>query len=1532
MLQTRDGGQSLEWQSVASVAYTPDLYPTSLPYTDTSHFSLAVCDIGAGADNVPTGQYVMLWDGDGAVDVTGAEVSCVRRGLNNSADVSITIAPGSTDGVKVRILRSHSEDPVRNVRLVPTAYEQNYTSQIFQPSFLASLKPFDHLRFTGWQKISSEQRDWAQRTLPSFQSQHLAGGVAVEHIVDILYISGIRSIALSFPLNSNLYNAALVDFLARNLPSDTIIYFEAGCPEFQGDTDRAVETIALADHFDTVFGNIKNIRDDVEFTWRAFASVVLPAYVPHLIRWFGGNLHRLHSVAVSAKFGRSSFPWDTYSSNGLWNIAYANKTIVELEAAVQGSLYVAEVEINREIQTLSGAHPALSIISYTAGPYFIANNYGYRAGKIAVERCASSNKFPCLWANTLYNFATQSEVDAALPMMQWNASQEQLLEEKFILVQRSPKIYDMYLDFLHRWEVMGGGLLISSNLVQPVTRCPTGGKGCGNDGLFEKPLQLVPNCSKSCAKYSALVDYRKGIRSALPFTSEDLPPKPTKHSCPLPCEWGTCQFGRCVCFEGYSGTVCNLLTAKRSDCNSDTGINLAAIADWSAELPYVDVFKGSRAWISQDYFPGKDWDTATPQHLSADYPSRLSENQRLGTMMIRDLKEHVPAGVYVVLYDGDGVLTFSMDVVAVKRAVGRIEVTVSPSSGLNNGLFLIVERTNPADPVRNIRVFMPGYEDWPVPFHPFFLDLIKNYKVLRFMDWANTNGAEYSNWNQRSRNDTRSYSSASKMPGSDGSGAGAPVEDMILLANIIGSSPWFNMPHLADDDFVLRYATLVKQNLRPDVKIYVEYSNEVWGTLFKGGQYAQQQGLALGLASSNADARFCFYVKRSSEIFTIWKTVFGPAAATRLEFVYASQSVNADVTRRMLRCAARLRVETNATMIAVAPYFGSYDHNRDTDLDVFMNTTLPQQIAGISSTIREHFTLASSIGMSLVTYESGQGLHGSGTNDDRAILANRDPRMGDLYVNYFEMLRSVNVSLMIQFSSAGLYNTEMCWGLMEAADQDPKNSPKYIGLQRYINKYSTCDLSAFDTANASKRCSFSGLYVDELERCECYYGSSGATCENNSYVERTDFCGYHCYFHQGVCLPDTVVGVERYWACSCNEGYYGHQCALFDCKDSCNYNGRCLDKDICSCFAGYAGEFCEVDCGCSGNGSCSVDHTSCICDVGYIWSENVAACLKHSIGGDGTCSGKVCIQGQCIDDICTCYAGYAGDSCDIQSGSRINEHSEVGTNLGGVSYWTTQWSFVDVMKMSSDWISLDFPGLLPRRETSWGNGMQIHLRDDGYPAFLAPGQMLVKLMLRDVQYHAPAGRYTCLFDGDGVVEFGFDAETVAIGKNRVEFMFNPTWRDGCTSTYCGDNGILLKLMVTNRTNPVHNIRVIMPGFEAVYDKIPYHPWFLKNIEPYSVIRFMDWQHTNANTDVKWTERTLTTHDTQARSGGVALEHMILLANILGANPWFCMPHAADDDYIRQFATMVHENLRVDLKVLILIVRVIIVEPYFAHPT
>ena len=52
-------------------------------------------------------------------------------------------------------------------------------------------------------------------------------------------------------------------------------------------------------------------------------------------------------------------------------------------------------------------------------------------------------------------------------------------------------------------------------------------------------------------------------------------------------------------------------------------------------------------------------------------------------------------------------------------------------------------------------------------------------------------------------------------------------------------------------------------------KVFVEYSNEVWNTLFSQGLWAKSEGLRLGLSTDQNTAQYRYYAKRSDEIFKI---------------------------------------------------------------------------------------------------------------------------------------------------------------------------------------------------------------------------------------------------------------------------------------------------------------------------------------------------------------------------------------------------------------------------------------------------------------------------------------------------------------------------------------------------------------------------------------------------------------------------------------------------------------------------------------
>ena len=90
---------------------------------------------------------------------------------------------------------------------------------------------------------------------------------------------------------------------------------------------------------------------------------------------------------------------------------------------------------------------------------------------------------------------------------------------------------------------------------------------------------------------------------------------------------------------------------------------------------------------------------------------------------------------------------------------------------------------------------------------------------------------------------------------------------MIDLCNRLQVDPWFCIPHLADDDYVRQFATMVRERLDPKLKVYVEHSNEVWNGQFAQARYAKEEGRRLGLSDNDFQAQLYYHSMRSVQIF-----------------------------------------------------------------------------------------------------------------------------------------------------------------------------------------------------------------------------------------------------------------------------------------------------------------------------------------------------------------------------------------------------------------------------------------------------------------------------------------------------------------------------------------------------------------------------------------------------------------------------------------------------------------------------------------
>lgn len=480
------------------------------------------------------------------------------------------------------------------------------------------------------------------------------------------------------------------------------------------------------------------------------------------------------------------------------------------------------------------------------------------------------------------------------------------------------------------------------------------------------------------------------------------------------------------------------------------GINLAGPADWNTELPFVDVFRLSRAWISQK--EGAGWGQGPPLELDENgWVRRLEPGGYAETLLCTIEGGHYPGGRWTVLWQGRGRLEMARAKV-VEQTPGRMVVEVDPSRG---AMFLRLRETDPADPVRNIRVLMPGFtaeEAARNPWHPRFLERWRGVACVRFMDFQETNGSKQERWRDRPRPEEATFTRA-----------GVPVEWLCDLANRLGADAWFCLPHRADDDYVRQFAAVVKARLDPRLKVYLEYSNEVWNSLFAQHRYAAEQGQKLGLAEKPWEAAWRFTARRSLEIFRLWEEVWG--GRERLVRVLAGQAANVHVAREILAYDDAAR---QADALAIAPYLSMNIPARgegltaaevatwsvDRLLDHLEARALPECLQWMA----RHAELAGAHGLKLVAYEAGQHLVGIGGAENHEPLtrllhaANAHPRMGDLYTRYFAGWERTGGDLLCHFSSVGAWSKWGSWGLLQYADDEPRQSPKFMAAMRWARK------------------------------------------------------------------------------------------------------------------------------------------------------------------------------------------------------------------------------------------------------------------------------------------------------------------------------------------------------------------------------------------------------------------------------------------------------------------------------------------------
>jgi len=475
--------------------------------------------------------------------------------------------------------------------------------------------------------------------------------------------------------------------------------------------------------------------------------------------------------------------------------------------------------------------------------------------------------------------------------------------------------------------------------------------------------------------------------------------------------------------------------------NARLGINFDGINDWTTEQPFVNFFHMSRSWVSQSQ--GGGWGTGPKLLLDEHgWVKELAPNCRATRILSTAGKGLYPSGEYVVLYEGEGELRPSNNIGRVaKSEPGRMVIKVNSSA--SGDMFAIdLISTNPKNYMRNIRVIAPGFEAnyQKNPWHPNFLKRWSGIACVRMMDLMATNNSTIVTWADRPTLQDAGFTSK-----------GVPVELLVDLATRLEADAWVCIPHKADDDYVLQLMTYLKANLnKSSLKVWVEYSNELWNSMFEQSRYAGELGQQMKFSDKPWEAAWKYTAHRSIEIFKIIDEVYaGRAGVVK---VLSSHAANAYVSEMVMSFKSAAKY---ADVLAIAPYV-SFNVTPDA-VDKISNWNLDQLFDYLSKTaipestkwIQDSKKVADKYGLTLVAYESGQhlvGVGGSENNDKLTQLltkANADKRMGDIYQQNFNAWEKAGGDLMCTYSSMTTWAKWGSWGLLRNNLEDPNESPKF---------------------------------------------------------------------------------------------------------------------------------------------------------------------------------------------------------------------------------------------------------------------------------------------------------------------------------------------------------------------------------------------------------------------------------------------------------------------------------------------------------
>jgi hypothetical protein len=323
----------------------------------------------------------------------------------------------------------------------------------------------------------------------------------------------------------------------------------------------------------------------------------------------------------------------------------------------------------------------------------------------------------------------------------------------------------------------------------------------------------------------------------------------------------------------------------------EMGINLTAPQAESPAIgnamPFANLFKTARPFES---------DRPDLVDKKNGWPCFKTKGEKIKTYLLQSAMEgSVPNGIYPLHFRGD-VNIYTRGAKLIDCPDGRawtkdkqrrkcLEIKIDKQLS-SNGITVEIESNRGGACLEDLRVILPtkevNYEKQieenpnAIVFNQDYINYLKPFNVLRMMNFMyasprlpeacrkiqqaaiNKNPLKYS-WNNLSDQTNscttdKSYNRTLKNRAKTSDATwgvshntdkrnwrGVPMEVAVELIKQTSSNPWINIPHNASKEYVRHLAKQLAEikNLNPNLKIHVEYSNEVWNGRFWGAKFIQ---------------------------------------------------------------------------------------------------------------------------------------------------------------------------------------------------------------------------------------------------------------------------------------------------------------------------------------------------------------------------------------------------------------------------------------------------------------------------------------------------------------------------------------------------------------------------------------------------------------------------------------------------------------------------------------------------------------------